>query len=34
MPFGPAAAPPKVQNNLLFRAYRYSDAEIARARLT
>jgi hypothetical protein len=32
--FGPPTAAPKLQANRVFRVYRYSDAEIARARLT
>ena len=30
--FGPAAAPDKVQSNMIFRAYRYSQDEIAAIR--
>ena len=30
--FGPVTAPAKLQDNWVFRAYRYSDEEIARAR--
>jgi hypothetical protein len=29
--FGPAAAAPRAQNNMVFRAYRYTPEEIAAA---
>jgi len=32
--FGPASAAPKAQSNTVFRAYRYTDEEVAKARST
>jgi len=32
--FGPASEPANAQNNNVFRVYRYTEKEIARARMT